>query len=161
MPTKRRSAGLLMYRRRGASLEYLLVHPGGPFFAKKDLGAWSIPKGEYEEDEEPLCAAIREFEEETGLKAAGEFIPLGEIRQASGKLVTAWAFEGDCDETQIRSNLTPMGWPEVDRAGWFDWEGARGKILAAQLPLLERLVPLVERLEGPPHDRLPPSHLEE
>jgi predicted NUDIX family NTP pyrophosphohydrolase len=133
-----------MYRRLdcqwGPAIEYLLVHPGGPFWAKKDLGAWSIPKGEYQADEEPLSAAIREFEEETGFQAAGDFLPLGEIRQAGGKLVTAWAFAGDCDVTQIRSNLTPMGWPEVDRAAWFSFEAARGKILQSQLPLLERLV---------------------
>ncbi len=128
-----------MYRRRSVSVEYLLVHPGGPFWAKKDLGAWTIPKGEYQEDEEPLYAAIREFEEETGFKPVGEFRPLGEIRQASGKLVSAWAFEADCDEARVRSNLTPMGWPEVDRAGWFTLEAAREKILPAQLPLLDRL----------------------
>jgi predicted NUDIX family NTP pyrophosphohydrolase len=139
---KLRSAGLLMFRRR-RDVEYFLVHPGGPFWAKKDRGVWSIPKGEYEADEDPLTAAQREFGEETGAKASGEFIPLGEIRQAGGKRVIAWAFEGNCDESQIRSNLAPMGWPEIDRAAWFTLDVARTKILKSQQELLDRLAELL------------------
>src|SRR6185369_2639883 len=99
---RKRSAGLLMYRRRAGIVEVFLAHPGGPFWAKKD--AWTIPKGEYDDGEEPLDAARREFQEETGFTARGPFLPLGEIRQASGKLVIAWAFEGDCDPDTLRSN---------------------------------------------------------
>jgi predicted NUDIX family NTP pyrophosphohydrolase len=145
---KRQSAGLLMFRRRGASVEFLLVHPGGPFFQRKDLGAWSIPKGEYHDGEEPLEAAKREFEEETGVVPRGEFLPLGEITQSSGKIVTAWAFEGHCDAAKIRSNTFSMEWPpksgklqefpEVDRADWFPLELARAKILKAQAAFLDR-----------------------
>src|SRR5262252_3749819 len=123
------SAGLLMYRRREGGLEVFLVHPGGPFWAKKDLGAWSIPKGEYDEGEEPLAAARREFEEETGIQPEGHFVPLKTIKQPGGKTVLAWAFEGDADVAAIKSNTFSMEWPphsgkqqdfpEVDRAGWF------------------------------------------
>jgi predicted NUDIX family NTP pyrophosphohydrolase len=144
----RRSAGLLMFRRRDG-IEVLLVHPGGPFWRKKDLGAWSIPKGEFEEDEEALAAAKREFEEETGIAPVGEFVALGEIRQPSGKLVTAWAFEGDCALEKIRSNVFEMEWPpksgkmrefpEVDRAGWFSLDEARKKILKGQAGFLGKL----------------------
>lgn len=138
-----------MYRRRGGSLEVLLVHPGGPFWAKKDAGAWSIPKGEYGPDEEPLAAAIREFAEETGIAPRPPFLPLGEIRQPGGKLVAAWAFEGDCDAAAIRSNSFSMEWPqgsgkmreypEIDRGGWFDLESAGGKILKGQVGFLNAL----------------------
>src|SRR5438270_4389552 len=100
----KRSAGLLMFRRRGDTLEVFLVHPGGPFWAKKDLGAWSIPKGEYSAGEDPLTVAVREFEEETGVRLEGEFRPLGELRQAGGKRVLAWALEGDLDPAAIQSN---------------------------------------------------------
>jgi predicted NUDIX family NTP pyrophosphohydrolase len=151
---KRQSAGLLMFRRRGASVEFLLVHPGGPFFQRKDLGAWSIPKGEYQDGEEPLEAAKREFEEETGVVPRGEFLPLGEITQSSGKIVTAWAFEGDCDAAKIRSNTFSMEWPpksgkskefpEVDRADWFPLELARTKILKAQAAFLDRVLKIAE-----------------
>jgi predicted NUDIX family NTP pyrophosphohydrolase len=107
----KRSAGLLMYRKRKDELEVLLVHPGGPFWEKKDQGAWTVPKGEYEEDEDPLAAAQREFFEETGFLASGDFIELGSVRQKSGKVVIAWAFEGDCDPAQLVSNTCEIEWP--------------------------------------------------
>lgn len=144
----KRSAGLLMYRRKEV-LEVLLVHPGGPFWAKKDLGAWSIPKGEYASEEEPLAAARREFEEETSMPASGDFIELGELTQPSGKLVSAWAFEGDCDPTKLRSNTFMMEWPprsgrhvefpEVDRASWYSIDEARQRLLPGQRVFLDRL----------------------
>lgn len=144
------SAGLLMFRRRGPDLEFFLVHPGGPFWSKKNFGAWSIPKGEYTEEEKPLEAAKREFEEETGVVPSGNFIALDEIKQASGKVVTAWAFEGDCSLQQVRSNTFSMEWPprsgrmqefpEVDRAGWFSLDDARRRILKGQLGFLERCI---------------------
>jgi predicted NUDIX family NTP pyrophosphohydrolase len=146
------SAGLLMFRRRATGLEVLLVHPGGPFYVRKDLGAWSVPKGEYAEDEDPLAAALREFEEETGFAAAGEFFPLKAVRQAGGKIVKAWAVEGDCDASLARSNTFSMEWPpksgkmrefpEVDRAEWFPIDVARTKLLAAQVGFLDQLVDL-------------------
>jgi predicted NUDIX family NTP pyrophosphohydrolase len=145
----KRSAGLLLYRLKNGQPEVLLVHPGGPYWAKKDDGAWSIPKGEYTEGEEPLAAARREFEEETGICPEGEAIPLGTIRQPGGKLVTAFAMEGDLDASAIRSNTFGMEWPprsgrmqtfpEVDRAGWFGKEEAERKILRGQLPILRAL----------------------
>lgn len=145
----KQSAGLLMYRRREGILEVFLVHPGGPFWAKKDLGAWTIPKGEFAPAEDPLAAARREFQEETGLPAEGQFRPLTPIRQPSGKVVYAWAFEGDCDLAQVVSNTFSMEWPprsgrhqsfpEVDRAGWFSIEAAKDKITKGQQPLLEEL----------------------
>jgi len=144
----KRSAGLLMYRRR-ERLEVFLVHPGGPYWSKKDAGVWSIPKGEYEEDENPLAAAKREFHEETGLTAGRELLALGEAPLPSGKLVTAWAFEGDADPATIRSNTFTMEWPprsgrkqefpEVDRAAWFTIEEAREKIAKGQRVFLDRL----------------------
>ena len=145
----KRSAGLLLYRLTNGRPEVFLVHPGGPYWAKKDDGAWSIPKGEYTDDEEPLAAARREFEEETGIRPEGEATLLGTIRQPGGKLVTAFAVEGDVDPDAIRSNTFSMEWPprsgrmrsfpEVDRAGWFGKEEAERKILRGQLPLLEAL----------------------
>ena len=138
----------MMFRRQDG-IEVLLVHPGGPFWRKKDLGAWSIPKGEYGEDEDALAAAKREFEEETGIAPSGEFVALGEIRQPSGKLVTVWAFEGDCAVEEIRSNTFEMEWPpksgkmqefpEVDRAAWFSLSEARRKILQGQVGFLDRV----------------------
>ena len=138
-----------MFRRCAETLEVLLAHPGGPFWRNKDLGAWSIPKGEYPETESAFAAALREFEEETGMRPEGEFLPLGQVRQPSGKQVAAWAFEGDCDPAAIRSNLFSLEWPkgsgrmqeypEVDRAGWFPIDLARRKILKGQLPFLDRL----------------------
>lgn len=145
----KRSAGVLVFRRVSGRLEVLLVHPGGPFWAKKDAGAWSIPKGEIDDGEDPLQAAKRELEEETGLKVEGEFIPLAPIRQRGGKLVLAWAVEGDCDAAAIRSNVFSMEWPprsgrfadfpEVDRAAWFSIPEARTKLLPAQVPIVEEL----------------------
>lgn len=157
---KKISAGLLMYRVRDGRLEVFLVHPGGPFFQKKDLGAWSIPKGEIAEGEEPIVAASREFEEETNTKPQGKLLSLGCITQKSGKIVHAWAFEGDCDPALIRSNTFLMEWPprsgkkqefpEIDRADFFDMETAKAKINEAQVTFLENLGTL---LPGgtPPH----------
>ncbi len=142
-----------MYRGAGPELAVLLVHPGGPFWAKKDLGAWSIPKGEYADDEDSLDAAQREFAEETGARPRGEFRPLGELVQAGGKHVTAWAVEGDFDPAALVSNSFELEWPprsgrkrtfpEVDRAAWFSPDDARRKILASQRPFIDRLVKLV------------------
>jgi predicted NUDIX family NTP pyrophosphohydrolase len=144
----KRSAGLLIFR-RSSPLQVFLVHPGGPFWRKKDLAAWTIPKGEYEPGEEPLAAARREFQEETGFPVEGEFLPLGEITQASGKIVTAWAVEGDCDPARLVSNTCQVEWPprtgrmieipEVDRGAWFPTTEAREKIFTAQRPLIDRL----------------------
>jgi predicted NUDIX family NTP pyrophosphohydrolase len=138
-----------MFRRLGDELEIFLVHPGGPIWAKKNKGAWTIPKGEYEEDENPLAAARREFEEETGFKAAGEFLDLGTIKQKSGKRVAAWAFEGDCDPANLKSNQCEIEWPprsgrrleipEVDRGSWFSLEKARQYIREEQCALLDNL----------------------
>jgi predicted NUDIX family NTP pyrophosphohydrolase len=143
------SAGLLVFRRGGGRIEVLLVHPGGPFWKNKDDGAWSIPKGEYDPGEDPLSAARREFEEETGIAPAGEFLALREVRQAGGKVVRAWALEADYDCAAMRSNTFEMEWPprsgrkqsfpEVDRAAWFALDEARVKILSGQVPLLEEL----------------------
>lgn len=151
----RMSAGLLMFRRRTGVLEVFLVHPGGPFWARKDLGAWSIPKGEYEPDEDPLVAARREFAEETGIVPEGEFIALTPVRQTGGKVVHAFALEGDCDPETIRSNTFVIEWPprsgqqqafpEVDRAGWFAIDEAKRKLLKGQLGLLEELLRLVNQ----------------
>lgn len=143
-----------MYRRREGGIEVLLAHPGGPFWKSKDLGSWSIPKGEYEEREDALAAARREFAEEIGSAPEGELIPLGDIRQAGGKIVAAWAIEGDCDPSAIRSNTFSMEWPprsgrmqefpEIDKAQWFSLEEARAKILAGQAEFLDRLAAALE-----------------
>jgi predicted NUDIX family NTP pyrophosphohydrolase len=136
------SAGLLLYRETNGALEVFLVHPGGPFWAKKDEGAWSIPKGEFEPDEDPLAAARREFTEETGFTVDGEFLPLTALKQRSGKTVYAWAVRGDCDAALIKSNtFTFQGreFPEVDRAGWFGLEEAKDRILPGQAGFLEEL----------------------
>jgi predicted NUDIX family NTP pyrophosphohydrolase len=145
----KQSAGLLVYRVREGALEVFLVHPGGPFWAKKDAGAWSIPKGEFASDEEPLAAAKREFTEETGIEVAGPFAKLGTIRQSGGKLIHAFVAEADFDATAIVSNTFTMEWPprsgrfaefpEVDRAGWVPLETAAEKINTAQRELLTRL----------------------
>jgi predicted NUDIX family NTP pyrophosphohydrolase len=146
----KRSAGILLYRLNGGEPEVLLVHPGGPFWAKKDEGAWSIPKGEYEDGEDPEACARREFAEETGAELApGELADLGSVKQKSGKQVTAWAVEGDLDPVTVTSNTFEMEWPprsgtrqsfpEVDRAEWFDLDTAREKLNPAQTAFLDRL----------------------
>ena len=143
------SAGLLLYRRKNGAVEVFLVHPGGPFWAKKDEGAWTIPKGELAAGEEPLAAAIREFAEETGTTIAGDFRALPPARQTGGKLVRAWAVEGDIDPASIRSNSFEMEWPprsgkrqsfpEIDRGEWFALDEARKRINKGQIALIEAL----------------------
>ena len=145
----KRSAGILLYQGRGGDLRVLLVHPGGPFWARKDLGSWSVPKGEIAPGEDFLAAAVREFEEETGVLLSGEFTPLGEVKQKGGKVVRAFAHCRDLDAAAVKSNMCEIEWPprsgrrllipEIDRAEWFDLAEARRKILPGQLPLLERL----------------------
>jgi len=146
----KRSAGILMYRGRPPQIELLLVHPGGPFWAKKDLGAWSIPKGEYSQQDDPLAAAKREFEEETGVRVDGELVPLGDLVQPGRKIVTAFALEGDLDPKKLRSNEFELEWPprsgrkkffpEIDRAAWFAPDEARRRILAGQAEFITRLL---------------------
>ncbi len=150
------SAGLLLYRRRGNDWQVFLVHPGGPFWSRRESGAWSIPKGEFKPDENPLDAAKREFEEETGFRATGAFTALAPREQPSGKIIHAWAIEGDCDAAAIKSNAFEMEWPphsgqmrefaEVDRAGWFDIATARQKLHRGQIPFLDELE---QRLQTP------------
>ena len=147
-----RSAGALIYRKRAEAIEVLLVQPGGPFWQKRDLGAWSVPKGEYADSEDAEAAARREFTEETGWMIAGEMTPLGEIRQKAGKTVTAFAAECDFDPATLASNSFEMEWPprsgrvasfpEVDRAGWFNIAEGRKRINAAQIGFLDQLVSL-------------------
>jgi predicted NUDIX family NTP pyrophosphohydrolase len=151
---KKNSAGILLHRLRGSGIEVFLVHPGGPFWAKKDAGAWSIPKGEFEAGEDPLEAAKREFKEETGFAVEGNFIELTPVKQPGGKVVYAWAVMGDCEAESIKSNTFSLEWPprsgkrkefpEVDRAGWFTPEVAREKILKGQLNFLEELKRKIE-----------------
>ena len=148
----RRSAGLLLYRGAADQIEVLLAHPGGPFWARRDAGAWTIPKGEHESDEDPLAAAQREFAEEFGapVPSGCEFVPLGEVRQRGGKVVTAWAVGADFPADAVRSNTFEIEWPpksgrmqsfpEIDRAAWFDIPTARSKILSAQTTFLDRLL---------------------
>lgn len=150
---KTQSAGILLYRPKNGHTEVLLVHPGGPFWAKKDAGTWSIPKGEFTDDEDPLTAAKREFEEETGTAVDGNFVPLAPIRQKSGKRVYVWALEHDLDNSRIQSNTFEMEWPpksgrmqtypEVDRAEWFDLAAARQKINPAQAAFLDELTEII------------------
>ena len=150
---KKLSAGIVFYRRREKGIEVLLVHPGGPFWAKKDDGAWSIPKGEYLEGEDPLTVAKREFHEETGAEVSGPCVALTPAKQPSGKVITAWAVEGDLDPTSVQSNTFSMEWPpksgrvqsfpEVDRALWCDLALARKKLLIGQRVLLDELDQLV------------------
>jgi predicted NUDIX family NTP pyrophosphohydrolase len=145
------SAGIVLYRRQ-PGLEVFLVHPGGPYWARKDDGAWSIPKGEYHPDEQPLQAAQREFLEETGVAVSGPFLALAPVRQPSGKIISAWACEGDLDPAQLRSNTFSIEWPpdsgvmqsfpEVDRGAWFSLQQARVKLSPGQLPLLQALTAL-------------------
>jgi len=149
----KRSAGILMYKQSGEELLLLLVHPGGPFWAKKDLGAWSIPKGEYEAGEDPLAVAKREFGEELGAEPRGEFQVLGELVQPSRKVIVAWAVEGDFDPGTLKSNTFELEWPpksgrrqsfpEVDRAQWFALDEARRKILPGQSAFIDRLLALL------------------
>jgi predicted NUDIX family NTP pyrophosphohydrolase len=146
----KQAAGILLYRRGRTGLEVLLAHPGGPLWARKDAGAWTLPKGQFTEGELPLNAAKREFEEEMGSPPTGDFQPLGTIKQPSGKIIHAWAAEADFDARTVKSNLFSMEWPpksgrmgefpEVDRAGWFSIEEARHKIIKGQAPFLERLL---------------------
>jgi predicted NUDIX family NTP pyrophosphohydrolase len=156
----KKSAGLLMFRRSSdGQLQVLLVHPGGPFWAKKDLGAWTVPKGEYDDSEDALEAAKREFAEETGFPVSGPFLPLGSLKQPSGKTVSAWAFESDGDPAALVSNTFEMEWPpksgrkasfvEIDRAAWFSLEVAREKLAKAQVGFVDALAKVV------PHDSRP------
>jgi len=148
------SAGLLLFRRSNGELEVFLIHPGGPFWAKKDKGAWAIPKGEYKKQEDPLAAAKREFHEETGFTAAGVFRDLGSIRQTSGKMVSVWAFEGDCNPADLVSNTCLVEWPphsgrsleipEVDQGRWFSIAVARQFVRKDQEQLLDRLVEVLQ-----------------
>jgi predicted NUDIX family NTP pyrophosphohydrolase len=150
------SAGLVMYRTRNAQLEVLLVHLGGPFWTKKDAGAWFIAKGEINPGEQELAAAQREFEEETGLKPAPPFLSLGNVKHKSGKKVSAWAFEGDCDPAAVRSNKFQMEWPprsgkmqefpEIDRAAFYTLEAAREKMHPTEFEFVSRLVKLLSSM---------------
>jgi len=145
----KRSAGLLMYRRALGIVEVFLVHPGGPYWSKKNEGSWTIPKGEYETGEEPLSAAVREFQEETGFNVSEPLIALGSVQQKTGKIVVAWAFEGDCEPADLVSNTCEIEWPprsgkklmipEVDRGDWFSLDRARKVIRNEQIPLLDAL----------------------
>lgn len=150
MAAAKRSAGLLVFRRAGAGIQVLLGHMGGPFWARKDAGAWSIPKGEYDADEPPQAAARREFREELGMPPPdGPLIELGDVRQAGGKIVSAWAVEGDLDPVDVVPGTFQLEWPrgsgrmqefpEVDRVSWFDLDSARAKVVSAQRDLLDRL----------------------
>jgi predicted NUDIX family NTP pyrophosphohydrolase len=152
------SAGILLYRFRKGILEVLLVHPGGPFWAKKDRAAWSIPKGEYEEGEDPLDAAKRELAEEAGIRVDSPLIDLGELRQPSGKIVHAWAAGQDCDPSRIRSNTFKMEWPpksgrlqefpEIDRAAWYSTAVAKSKLHKGQAAFIDKLITVLDM----PHD---------
>jgi len=144
-----------MFRRRAGAVEVLLAHPGGPFWARRDEASWTLPKGEIGPDEDPLAAARREFQEETGFTSTPPFLPLGELRQKSGKRITAWAFEGDADPARLVSNTFEMEWPprsgrtqsfpEVDRLEWVDFETARRKLIAGQAPFVDALAQWLER----------------
>lgn len=150
----KQSAGILLYRIKNNSLQVFLVHPGGPFWKNKDAGAWSVPKGEFWDDEEALIAARREFQEETGRAIDGHFIPLNSVKQKSGKIIHAWAVEGDIDETSIISNTFPLEWPprsgkmitvpEINRADWFDTATAKEKINPAQAALIDQLIAMLQ-----------------
>jgi predicted NUDIX family NTP pyrophosphohydrolase len=148
----KRSAGLLLFRRKGSEFEFFLVHPGGPFWKNKDAGAWTIPKGAIDPGEDPLAAARREFEEETGFDVDGSFVELGSFKQPGGKYVLVWAVEGDCAPAKLASNEFEMEWPprsgrrqwfpEVDIGGWFSLAEAREKMLIGQRPMLDRFFEL-------------------
>jgi predicted NUDIX family NTP pyrophosphohydrolase len=155
MKVTRKSAGILLYRITKDEPEFFLVHPGGPFWINKDAGTWSIPKGEYSDNEDALTAAVREFEEETGKKLSGDFIALTPITQKAGKQVHAWAIEGDIDADKIVSNTFKVEWPpksgkwksypEVDKAGWFDTKTAKEKINSAQAGFIDELLDLLKK----------------
>ena len=155
------SAGILLFRFRNENLEVMLLHPGGPFWANRDDGVWSIPKGLREGDENPLDTAIREFTEETGFEVAGAFIDLGELNQSSVKIVHVWALEKDLDVTNIVSNTIPYEWPnhsgkiqeipEVDKAGWFDIELAKRKIIKGQIGFLNKLIETINHSQKTKH----------
>jgi predicted NUDIX family NTP pyrophosphohydrolase len=144
---------VLLYRRKDSQIEVLLGHPGGPYWKRKDKGAWSIPKGEYSDDEDPRAAAIREFEEETGIRLKEDLAPLGEVKQSGGKIVRVWTLERDCDSSALRSNTFSLEWPpnsgkmqefpEIDRFEWFTLEAARAKLLNSQVLFLDRLASLL------------------
>lgn len=154
----KQAAGILLYRRGPRGLEVLLAHPGGPLWARKDLGAWTLPKGQFTDDERPLAAAKREFEEEMGSPPTGEFVEIGSIKQPSGKVVHAFVADSDFDVATVQSNLFSLEWPpksgqhaqfpEVDRAGWFTIDEARQKILKGQQPFLDRLLALLKTTAG-------------
>jgi predicted NUDIX family NTP pyrophosphohydrolase len=158
---EKKSAGLLLYRHRNGTLEVFLVHPGGPIWANRDIGSWSIPKGEFGPEEDPLAAARREFEEETGFKVEGHFTVLTPVRQRNNKLVYAWAVEGNCNAAAVRSNTFPMEWPphsgitrevpEIDRAAWFSMETAREKILNGQTGFLDELEKILSAVAKTDH----------
>ena len=161
----KQSAGVLLYRRRGDSWQVFLVRPGGPFWKAKDLGAWSIPKGEFKPGEDPLESATREFTEETGLRIAGSFVPLLPVKQPGGKVVHAFAIEGDCDPALIKSNTFSLEWPprsgrrrghpEIDRGEWFGLEEAAKKIGKGQTTLIDQLRVLVGEIPGARRTRYP------
>lgn len=168
---QKQSAGILLYRIREGKGEVFLVHPGGPYWAKKDLGAWSIPKGEFDEGESPLEAARREVEEETGLSVNGEFLPLTPLRQPSRKLIHAFAIEGDYDASQVKSNSFELEWPpksgriqefpEIDRAAWFDLATAHSKLIKGQIGFLDEFIErLQERGLRSSEDEAVPQHPE-
>jgi predicted NUDIX family NTP pyrophosphohydrolase len=151
----KQSAGVLLYQKHNSPVQVLLVHPGGPFWARKDKGAWSIPKGEFDEAEEPLTAAKREFQEELGqTPPAGDYRELGTVKNKSGKVIHVWAVEGDLDVKQFKSNTFTLEWPprsgrvmefpEADKAAWFDLDTARQKLHPAQTPFLDRLAELLD-----------------
>jgi predicted NUDIX family NTP pyrophosphohydrolase len=160
-----RSAGLLMYRRTHRGPEVFLVHPGGPYWERKEVGVWTVPKGLFEEGEAPLEAACREFREETGFTASGPFLPLGEARTRNGKLVSVWAFEGDADPAALASNTFSIEWPphsgkwrefpEADRGAWFSLPDARTRIAAVQTVFLDRLAAALEPAATAPGSREP------
>jgi predicted NUDIX family NTP pyrophosphohydrolase len=168
---KKRSAGILMYKRSGEGLLLLLIHPGGPFWANKDLGAWSIPKGEYVEGEEPLTAAKREFREELGAEPSGEFWELGALVQPSRKEIVAWAVEGDFPVAELKSNTFELEWPpksgrrkqfpEVDRAEWFIPANARRKILPGQVEFIDRLLARIGYVEPLQQSKQPVGRISE
>lgn len=167
MVRKKLSAGILLYRRRNGPVEVFLVHPGGPYWAGKDGGAWSIPKGEYRKGEDPLATAQREFHEETGTRVTGSFRPLTPLTQPSGKVISAWAVEGDLDPETVRSNTFLLEWPphsgkkqefpEVDRGAWFDIPTAHLKLQSGQRGFLDQLRQLLNETGRPDQDGAVPG----